>query len=383
MRSSIASSFRILGAVVVGLGLLLGVLVLVLRQPSWGAWPLQQSSRANPERLRADVVFLTTEVGPRDFDNPESLALAADYIRQEFEAAGAKVSELTFDSRDATYRNVIATFGSGPHPEIVVGAHYDAFGLLGHNPGADDNASGTAGLLELARLLDGLELDSRVDLVAYPNEEPPAFASSRMGSAVHAKYLRQHAGTIWGMVCLEMIGYYTEEQLWPNWLYGLLYPNRGDFIVIVGRWQDRQLVGHFKRSMRSTDVRPYSFTPPASLGGIDASDHRSYWNEGFGAIMVTDTAFMRNPNYHTPNDTAETLDYERMAQVVDGVLNAVVRAAKSRGRCGRDMNDERRAWLTSVATIWLVPRHRRRRQAEATSSTLRSLASKVASTMRW
>ena len=331
MRPLVASLCRIAVALVVGLGLLLLALSFVLRQPSLGEWPLSGGVSADPERLRADVLFLTTEVVPRDFDHPVILSRAADYIRGELEDAGATVTEQTFEVRGATYRNVVATLGSGAFPQVVVGAHYDAFALLGDNPGADDNGSGTAGLLELARLLEGTELEARVDLVAFANEEPPAFASSAMGSAVHAKRLRAQTDEIWGMISLEMIGYYTDEQPWPNWLYRLLYPNRGDFVAVVGRWQDRHLTGHFKRSLRSCGVPPYSFTPPASLGGIDASDHRSYWEQGFNAIMVTDTAFMRNPNYHTPDDTAETLDYDRMARVVDGVLNAVVHAASAVG----------------------------------------------------
>ena len=332
MRPLIASLFRILIALTVGVCFILGALLVCLRQPSFGTWEQLGNATADPDRLRADVLFLTTEVTPRDSGHPHNLDRAADYIHSAFDASGARVSELAYSSLGASFRNVIATFGAGSAPRIVVGAHYDSFGLFGDNPGADDNASGTAGLLELARLLKGAELSSRVDLVAYPNEEPPSFASPAMGSAVHAEHLREQTNQIWGMVSLEMIGYYTEEQPWPNWLYRLLFPSTGDFIAIVGRWQDRHLVRHFKRSMRASEVPPYSFTPPVELAGMDASDHRSYWAQGFNAIMVTDTAFMRNPNYHTPNDTADTLDYPRMAQVVDGVLNAVIRAANSQPR---------------------------------------------------
>jgi Zn-dependent M28 family amino/carboxypeptidase len=202
--------------------------------------------------------------------------------------------------RGQLYRNVIASLGPATGPLLVVGAHYDSFGDFGPNPGADDNASGTAGLLELARLLHGRSLRQRVELVAYANEEPPWFGSPWMGSTVHARSLRGQ--DVRGMICLEMIGYFTETQPAPSWLFRLLYPDRGDFVVVAGRWADRDLTRRVKQAIRGSEFPTHSFTAPRSAG-IDASDQRSYWDAGIPAVMVTDTAFVRNPHYHSAGDT--------------------------------------------------------------------------------
>ncbi len=220
-------------------------------------------------------------------------------------------------------------------PRIVVGAHYDAFGMFGSNPGADDNASGTAGLLELARLLRGQSLARRVDLVAFTLEEPPLFGSARQGSRVHARGLAAAGVRVEAMVCLEMIGYFSERQPWPSVLLALVYPRRGHFVGVVGQPFDRGLARRVKRSMRvaagpgGARVPVYSFNGPAMMG-TDASDHASFWELGIPAVMVTDTAFLRNPHYHAPGDRPETLDYRRMAAVVDGVANAVLQLAGAR-----------------------------------------------------
>ena len=225
------------------------------------------------------------------------------------------------------WANVIAEFGPADTSQavLVVGAHYDAFGEMGPRPGADDNASGTAGLLELARLLGTRRPAAPVMLVAYTNEEPPFFGSDDMGSAVHAQSLARAHRNVKGMICLEMIGYYSPHQSWPAPLFSLLYPRTGDFIAVAGGWRDRNLARWLKRGIAGVGgVRVVSFTGPRETS--DASDQRNYWSNGWPAVMVTDTAFLRNPNYHTIGDTADTLDYRRMAAVVDGVFNALTNA---------------------------------------------------------
>ena len=289
----------------------------VIVQPVLGSHKFNGSERARPSRLLADVTTLTTGFQPRSADHPEQLDAAAAYIERAFRDAGARVESQTFVARKKSYRNVIARFGPEDGPVTIVGAHYDAFSDTGELPGADDNASGTAGLLELARLLGTGRVARPVMLVAYANEEPPFFGSDDMGSAVHARSVRNAAG----MICLEMIGYYGERQTWPNWTFAALYPSRGDFIAVGGGWDDRKLARHMKRALRGAGMRTWSFTGPRQA--LDASDHRNYWQAGIPAVLVTDTAFLRNPNYHTRNDTAGTLDYVRMARVVDGVFSAV------------------------------------------------------------
>jgi hypothetical protein len=316
---------RAIARIVLAVAIIVAIGVAILRQPILRGRAYESSRRANPATLRAHVDFLTKQISPRSADHPEQLDRAAAYIAAAFTAAGGRVSMQEFDARGRHYRNVIARFGPEPspaHPLLVTGAHYDAFSVRDALPGADDNASGTAGLLELARLLGSERVARPLMLVAYTNEEPPFFGSAQMGSAVHAESLVRDRVPVAGMICLEMIGYYANTQSWPNLLFALLYPARGDFIAVGGGWSDRALLRDVKRGIRGAGgIRVLSFTGPRET--LDASDQRNYWSNGWAAVLVTDTAFLRNPNYHTRNDTAETLDYTRMAQVVDGVFNAI------------------------------------------------------------
>jgi hypothetical protein len=192
MRSLSRSLLRVLTATFASLAILLGLLGLAaaaVTQPTFRALPAVPGLAADPDRLRQHVEALT-RISPRDRDHPENLERAAAYIRSAYSRTRARVHDQVFQVRGRTYRNVVAELGPETGPLLVVGAHYDAFGDFGPNPGADDNASGTAGLLELARLLDGRRLSSRVELVAYANEEPPWFGSPWMGSAVHARSLK-------------------------------------------------------------------------------------------------------------------------------------------------------------------------------------------------
>jgi Zn-dependent M28 family amino/carboxypeptidase len=226
------------------------------------------------------------------------------------------------------WENVVAEFAPNAPSQavLIIGAHYDAFGEMGSRPGADDNASGTAGLLELARLFGAAPPSAPLMLVAYTNEEPPFFGSEEMGSAVHAASLARDRRAVKGMICLEMIGYYSPHQAWPSPVFSLFYPRRGDFIAVAGGWSDRKLARWLKRGIAGSGGIPVvSFTGPRETS--DASDQRNYWSHGWPAVMVTDTAFLRNPNYHTVRDTADTLDYQRMASVIDGLFNAVTTPA--------------------------------------------------------
>jgi Zn-dependent M28 family amino/carboxypeptidase len=241
------------------------------------------------------------------------------------------VTEQAFRANGGTFRNVLAAFGPDTRERIVVGAHYDAAGPY---PGADDNASGVAGLIELAHLLGKSPLPLRIELAAFPLEEPPYFATHQMGSAVHAASLKEQGVPVRAMFCLEMIGYFTDEpgsQRFPTPALKPFYPSAGNFIVIAARPEEGALTRRVKRAMRAAGPLPvYSINAPAAVPGIDFSDHRNYWRAGYPAVMITDTAFYRNPNYHTPRDLPETLDYGRMAGVVRGVHAAVLAEASSK-----------------------------------------------------
>jgi Zn-dependent M28 family amino/carboxypeptidase len=198
-------------------------------------------------------------------------------------------------------------------------------------PGADDNASGVAGLIELAYLLGKQQLPVRVELIAYTLEEPPYFRTEHMGSAVHAAALRKEDVNVKLMICLEMIGYFSDEprsQEFPASFFGAFYSSQGNFIAVVGRFGDGLLVRRIKGAMRGgTSLPIYSINAPTFVPGVDFSDQLNYWNAGYDAVMITDTAFFRNPNYHTAQDTADKLDYKRMAMVVEGVYAAILELA--------------------------------------------------------
>jgi Zn-dependent M28 family amino/carboxypeptidase len=286
-----------------------------------------RSVSVDRERLKRDVVMLSQELGPRD--EIAKLEKVADFIRGELVAAHARVSEQEVIVGSRTYRNVIASFGPQNGERIIVGAHYDTAGPY---PGADDNASGVAGLLELARLLGTGRLDTRTDLVAYTLEEPPYFRTPLMGSAVHAKYLKDNNVRLRAMISLEMIGYFSDQdgsQGFPTQLIGAFYPSRGNFIAVIGNIGSGLLVRRIKGAMmEGSDLPVYSLNAPSNFAGVDYSDQLNYWNEGFPAVMVTDTSFFRNSNYHSRHDVVETLDFGRMAQVVQGVHSALLDLAQ-------------------------------------------------------
>ncbi len=282
------------------------------------------TTQADKDRLRAHVVALSKTFHPRDSENMANLDRCADYIASGLRLAGAAVEFQKVPVRGRIYRNVIGRFGVGKERKLILGAHYDAFD---GTPGADDNASGVAGLLELARMIGTGPPDAEVELVAYTLEEPPFFGGNDMGSTVHAASVAKEKSRILGVIVLEMIGYFSDEPGSQNYPLPILkgyYPNRGNFITVVSRWDQGKLISELKAAMKGTTPLPvYSFRGPAALPGVDFSDHRNYWPHDIPAAMVTNTAFYRNTSYHGPGDTAESLDYDRMAMVVVGVYEAV------------------------------------------------------------
>ncbi len=293
----------------------------VLALPTQNAVPVQQA------RLYADVKALTDIRPYRHSANAEGMQQAVDFITQSFESAGYKPEFQTFQTPDGNaYQNVIAFYGDKKLPRIVVGAHYD---VCGDQTGADDNATAVAGMLEIARLLQQLKpkLAYCVELVGYANEEPPYFRTQYMGSAVHARSLKAQKVNVKAMICLEMLGFFSDKpysQTLPLPALTYIYSNKANFISVIGKWEQTTIVRKVKRAMlEAGKIEVFSINAPNFVRGIDFSDHRNYWAEGYEAVMITDTSFFRNPHYHQKTDTIETLDFVRMTEVVKGAYWAV------------------------------------------------------------
>ena len=267
--------------------------------------------------LERHVRALAEDFHPRSVDNPAQLQAAGDYVLAQMRAAGASPDIQNVEVDGAIHRNFIARFGPATGPLLVIGAHYDS---CGQTPGADDNASGVAALLELTRLLAQNPPAQSVELVAYTLEEPPYFRTDSMGSYWHARELASRKREVRLMISMEMIGFYRDgpkTQSFPVAGLGMVYPDQGNFIAVVGAYRDFGSMRRIKALFKgASDLPVETINAPESVTGVDFSDHASYWRFDMPALMVTDTAFLRNPNYHEPGDTPETLDYTRMAKVV-------------------------------------------------------------------
>jgi Zn-dependent M28 family amino/carboxypeptidase len=307
------------------------LLLALVTQPWVTAIP-GTSPAVSPDALKAHVKKLSVDLYPRSFASSRNLYLAGDYIEQGFRRSGADVSVQAFSADGEPYRNIIAHFGPKTGPLLVIGAHYDGVNDAGEGNGgpdagdthgADDNASGIAGLLELARLLGQHPPDHAVELAAYTLEEPPYFRTPDMGSAHHARWLREQGQEVRLMISLEMIGYFSDapgSQDYPISSLSAVYPDRGNYIALVGKFSDFAAMRQVKALMKGASPLPVeSINAPPLVPGIDFSDHLNFWAEGFPAMMVTDTAFNRNREYHKVGDTWDRLDYARMAEVVQGV----------------------------------------------------------------
>ncbi|HEY8937597.1 MAG TPA: M28 family peptidase [Cyclobacteriaceae bacterium] len=262
----------------------------------------------------------------RNHNNINQLNKTAGYIRSVFTLYSKNVSYQEFKVSGLTYKNIIASFGMENTQRIIIGAHYD---VCGQQQGADDNATGITGLLELARMLKGEKLKYHVDLVAYSLEEPPYFRTQNMGSYVHAKSLADAKAQVYGMISLEMIGYFRDEknsQSYPVETMASVYGTTGDFITLVKKDANAgKFTDTFCNAFKLTKtIKTEIFSGPPSLPGIDFSDHLNYWKFGFSAFMISDTAFYRNKNYHSSSDTIETLDLKRMGKVIDGIYKVLI-----------------------------------------------------------
>lgn len=284
----------------------------------------QTAVKLTAERLETHVRILSEDFAPRDYKHPENLAKSANYIRSQWEGMGLQTEEQNFIVDGKPYKNIITHFPAGTDDvkgKLVLGAHYDA---AWNFPGADDNASGTAGLIETARLLKANPPNRPITLVAYSLEEPPFFGSENMGSYVHAKSEKDAGSDIDLMISIEMIGYFSDEkgsQEYPLRLLELYYPDQGNFIGIIDRMTSDRGRAVKKQMRKHISVPVHSINAPIIVQGIEYSDHRNYWEFGYDAIMISDTSFYRNKAYHKETDTADRLDYYKMAHVVHGISN--------------------------------------------------------------
>jgi hypothetical protein len=278
------------------------------------------------DRLRAHVDMLAGKIGERNVWQYSNLQQAAEYIEVTFKQAGLSTRRISYETMGKQVFNIEAEVPGMDDSSgiLIVGAHYDS---LIHTSGANDNGSGISALLELARLVNDSKPGKTVRFVAFVNEEPPFFKTSRMGSLVYAKQLLESGDRLVGMISLETIGYYTSEPLsqkFPLPLLRFFYPDRGDFLAFVGNITSGKMLKRCVKAFRQHGTFPSEgIIAPGWLTGVDWSDHWSFWKIGCPSIMVTDTALFRYPYYHNAEDTPDKVDYDSLARVVVG-LRAVI-----------------------------------------------------------
>lgn len=291
----------------------------------------QEKDLAN--RLRRHIYRLADEIGEHNVYHPEALHSAEHYIEETFEAQGYQVARQEYRVKNVRSANLEVSCRGSKHPEeiILIGAHYDS--VIG-SPGANDNASGVAALLELSRMFRQATPERTIRFVAFVNEEPPFFFSPQQGSMVYSKMARQRGDNIRLMISLETMGYYRNEpnsQHYPP-LFRLFYPSTANFIAFVTNLRSRRAMHRFAKAFRQVSDFPLEHVATFSLiPGVAWSDHLAFWWRGYRAMMVTDTAFYRYPYYHSAQDTAEKIDYEKLAMLTESLFAALVEFSKQAG----------------------------------------------------
>lgn len=305
------------------------------------AGPLSPDEVVLREELRANVQKLAGEIGERNMWHYVQLNAAADFIEDSFSRAGLRTRRDSYQIRGQTCHNIEAEIASGqqgaavssPPPIVIIGGHYDSvFG----SPGANDNGSGAAAVLALARRFAARETERHppqrtpnrtLRFVAFVNEEPPYFLSGEMGSLVYARRCKERGDKISAMISLETIGYFSDaphSQTYPSPGLGLFYPKVGDFIGFVSNVKSRPLLRRVIALFRKhAKIPSEGASLPAFIPGVSWSDQWSFWQQGYPAIMVTDTAPFRYPYYHSSNDTPDKLDYDRFTLVVSGMEKVI------------------------------------------------------------
>jgi hypothetical protein len=328
-RRVVASACRIALALLV---IIFFVWAFGIRMPGRNittAAALDNAEVALRAELFSDVQALAGEIGERNTTRYAQLNAAADFIEGSLVRAGLTARRESYDLHGRACHNIEVEI-RGVRPEIlVVGAHYDSvFG----SPGANDNASGVAGMLALARRFAGKPCGQTLRFVAFVNEEPPYFQTEEMGSFVYARRCKDRGDRIAGMISLETIGYFSDEprsQKYPSVGLGFFYPSKGNFIGFVGNMRSRALLRAAVAAFKTEEKLPCEGASlPAAIPGIAWSDQWSFWECGYPAIMVTDTAPFRYPHYHSSTDMPDKLDYDRFALVVSGMEKVIAELAK-------------------------------------------------------
>mgnify|MGYP003583492664 FL=1 len=281
--------------------------------------------QAETENLSVYLNQIISSSKYRNHTQVEELNRVSAWIQGQMQKFGIPCDFQNYMVESNRYRNVVCELNVGAAKNLIVGAHYD---VHGETDGADDNASGVVGVLETARILakEKRHLKHNVEFVFYTLEEPPYFRIEQMGSAVHAKAMEKYKDRIAGVFILEMIGYFDQRNI-QEYPAGLkfFYPAHGNFIGAVSNFDSNSLGSEYCAAMKQINrLDCQRLVAPSFVTGVDFSDHLNYWNADIPAIMITDTAFFRNKNYHTPNDKVETLNLQKMKHVIDGVVLTIL-----------------------------------------------------------
>jgi Zn-dependent M28 family amino/carboxypeptidase len=272
-------------------------------------------------------------IGPRHLGNPRAFAAAAGLVEKVLADAGYKIARQSYVVHGQEVANIVAELPGERRKDgiLVVGAHYDT---VDTTPGADDNASAVAVMLEVARMMRNERPERTVRFIGFACEEPPHFYTGEMGSQVYARDCRMRDERIVGMLCLEMVGYFSSEpgsQKIPHSIpriFHPLLPNQGDFLAAVANPRSWRLLWRFRKGFRrASRMRLLPLVLPEAIHEIRLSDNSSFWDQAYPALMITDTSFLRNPNYHLASDTPDTLDYMRMSDGALGILGGVAAIA--------------------------------------------------------
>ncbi|WP_254592214.1 M28 family peptidase [Acinetobacter bouvetii] len=292
---------------------------------SVSSWALPSETPAGTDNLKVYLEQIIGEQGYRNYKNVQELQRVSAWIKEQMRLFGIPCQYQNYSVNSLAYRNVVCTLTAGHAEKVIVGAHYDVYGKF---QGADDNASGVAGVIETARILSQQksQLAHNVEFVFYTLAEPPFFKSEQMGSYVHAKSIEAQKDQIQGVYILEMIGFF-DENLVQQYPVGLkwVYPQHGNFIAAVSNLQSYNLSAKYCEAMRELDeLECQRLVAPSFISGMEFSDHLNYWNLGIPAMMITDTGPFRNKHYHTATDTLKTLNLNKMAYVVDGLVKILM-----------------------------------------------------------